>query len=352
LTSLQLRVEGSHQGLNDVQRGFFAQVFGSSHPLEWFELHVHGHADVIVRDLLPIRSQCQLSMLNISAAYIPHDQWMLHLQTLAALVSSLPKLRHIRLTSYVFDTDPYVDSAATGALVQLVKNICNDDGQSLLDVYDSSLRESTMAQGLLDCLVGSPIQTLRCGGCRTSYFSDFFEGMIAKQSEISLPCLELSCFLNSHVDALVRFIPILTRLRSLKLPPHGGEHTNRLVDAVRRNGSLGYVAFGDVPLDDPALERNACLPKLLANPCTAADGTAKLVLFPTLFYAACQAPRMAPNTILIGLLAPSSDSFGPHRASFTKRAKLQEWLPKLLTLGFSHLVAIVLGLIIGLHIRS
>jgi hypothetical protein len=352
-----------HQSLDDVELGIVSEVFGSSRSLQTFALRSRGRADILLHDLFPILSRCQLSELKVDARNIPSAQMMVHFQMLADLVRSQPKLRRIDLSFYHFNihqceslflalsesqcnrfifNDCRFDSATTGMFVGIIQSVgdgenCgsaphtnrnyggddNDDSNgtcAYLDVSSSSFDEST-AQVLLDCLVGSSLQSLRCGQ-ESLNIADFLNGMMENQSEISLSCLELQYVPGGQMDALVAFIPTSTGLSGLKLPK-SGKHNDQLLKAVHQNGSLRCLTFGYGHLPArfrPPLQRNKFLPELLANPLldeTHLDSMVTktaLVLFPTLFRVAHQAPRMARNNILIGLLAVE-DGFGPHRGA-------------------------------------
>jgi hypothetical protein len=107
--------------------------------------------------------------------------------------------------------------------------------------------------------------------------------------------------------------------------PVDGVSSDILLRTLRQNGSLQDVAFGRVfrsyqhvfnqrqsRLAQSYCERNELIPTLVAKPRLDDDDRDKtdLCLFPNLFTAAKQAPRTAPNLMLIGLLA-ALDSIGP-----------------------------------------
>jgi hypothetical protein len=88
------------------------------------------------------------------------------------------------------------------------------------------------------------------------------------------------------------------------------------VRALRENGSMVHFSLPVEPFskDDTRKikaygERNEQLPKLLANrSCVVHSSQSELHLFPTFFAVAKQSPRMACNTILIGLLTVDEES--------------------------------------------
>lgn len=142
--------------------------------------------------------------------------------------------------------------------------------------------------------------------------------------------------------------PVLEHLGShfklRKLTLNYGRHASvsrNLLRAMRRNGSLHTVVLlGEPPnvVDEPTwklvqcyCERNQCIPIVVANPRFQDDQNdveavvgidvrlpnhenhrdrTYQYLFPTLFAAAMQAPRIAPNTLLVGLCA-LGDLVGP-----------------------------------------
>jgi hypothetical protein len=333
---LHLGIRGEDQRLNDSQRNLLASVFGETEhrrPFDWFTLGIHGAIGVVIRDLLAIRSHCHLiSGLVISSS---HDQMT---SGLAQLVGSLPRLRDINLSDFdvsegllsalssspceqfCFDRCRF-DSTATRMLGEM-RNVCNGGVNSSLEFFECHFEESTYDNVFVHCLVGSSIDCLSCRDSRLD-MAAFFAGMMKNQSNISVSQLRLGMISRQEMDVLARFLPMSTGLHELTFRgvdrnPNG---RHQIFDAIRRNGSLRRLQWGvSTPQHfRPVLLRNESLPKLLANPHldeTASDDTANktdLVLFPMLFCVARQAPRMALNTILVGLLAAPSDSFGPCR---------------------------------------
>jgi hypothetical protein len=138
-------------------------------------------------------------------------------------------------------------------------------------------------------------------------------------ADVQIPCLHLEMLEADESRELANWLPRSLVLRELSVDCLGaGFQTSRFVRAVRENGSLFHLviperySFGFDPIvSNPdrriihaCCERNQQLPKLLADcrRCIVNSSDSILHLFPTLFAAAQQSPRMARSTMLIGLL--------------------------------------------------
>ena len=133
----------------------------------------------------------------------------------------------------------------------------------------------------------------------------------------------------AKIHALVSFLRSTTSLEHLELDMLGwsGEaimvRSREFVDALRNNGSLQHVVIhptrhsnlnqAEWSLIQSYCRRNEAIPTLAANVRLDKDDDddkMDLSLLPTLFESAKQAPRTAPNAILIALWA-AGDSIGP-----------------------------------------
>jgi hypothetical protein len=120
---------------------------------------------------------------------------------------------------------------------------------------------------------------------------------------------------NSKGGALEKCLPWFTKLRILKFDTCGCSRRSRgsasfslLLEGLRRNGSLCEYGEGDARLWSRAeksrvtalLQRNRRVPELLAN---LKNDETLIFLVPCFLRLAQQSQRMAPNTILLGMLA-------------------------------------------------
>jgi hypothetical protein len=174
--------------------------------------------------------------------------------------------------------------------------------------------------------VGSMLQSLHM--CPTP---EFFHALTTNASVIHLKRLVISIWDDDVVEPLLQCIPSLVHLQELVTEVlvsfmQFDSWTSPLAAALKRNGSIlefrypaQYSALDKVKV---YCERNREIPTQLSCPLSATssmisepevtDGTT-VSLFPTLFCAAWSARRMAPNTLLIGLLS-SLDNIGPRQA--------------------------------------
>jgi hypothetical protein len=182
--------------------------------------------------------------------------------------------------------------------------------------------------GVPSFLMGSALHNLEVIG----YVFDgptFLNEMYLKYSSIRLRSLQISatCLHPPSLLPLTRYLAQTSTLRELqiirKFPPHDPEQVAHI---FRANGSLVRVQVVDCRNEPVALEfesycaRNSKLPILLAGyrddssiDAGTSIGVSALSLVPSLFTVSQQAPRTAPNTILLGLLA-LSDSLLPRRS--------------------------------------
>jgi hypothetical protein len=160
--------------------------------------------------------------------------------------------------------------------------------------------------------------------------SDFFHAFSANASVIHLKRLVVS-IRDDTIEPLLQCIPSLVRLQELVIKDflymQDGCWISSLAAALKSNGSLLEVLYparySELDKVKVYCERNREISALLSWPLPATssmisepeatDGTS-MSLFPTLFCAAWTARRMAPQTLLIGLLS-SLDSIGPRHDS-------------------------------------
>jgi hypothetical protein len=158
-----------------------------------------------------------------------------------------------------------------------------------------------------------------------------------------LDCRWYNEWSNESFPSLSDYLPLAVHLCRLTLQVRTNDKSSRLhvhvpdefMVALRKNGSLRDVSVGTsypdrLPLPhvvrymQAIAERNRQLPEILgrvANSGNSANGysggadptsrSSRVVLIPMLFHLACQAPRMAPNTLFHGLLSTTFDEIGP-----------------------------------------
>jgi hypothetical protein len=151
----------------------------------------------------------------------------------------------------------------------------------------------------------------------------FFAGMMNNHSKISLS--KLCTISRQDIDILATFLPLSTGLHELTLSGVARNPGSALqvFDAIRRNGSLWRLGWG---ISNPRRffrccvemsPRPICLPILIwTKGLRTARRTRQIWSFSPCSFgwrAKLLEPRMAPNTILIGLLAAHEYSLGPQR---------------------------------------
>jgi hypothetical protein len=137
-----------------------------------------------------------------------------------------------------------------------------------------------------------------------------------KASDIHVERLRLSFIaFRPSGGALEKCLPWFTKLRILQFDTcwrnRSRDSLPLLLEGLRLNGSLWEFCKGDTRLWSKAekstvaalFQRNRRVPELLAN---LKNDETSVFLVPCLLRLAQQSPRMAPNTILLGLLAINS----------------------------------------------
>jgi hypothetical protein len=170
--------------------------------------------------------------------------------------------------------------------------------------------------------------------------SNFLDVYSANAASLRLEKLFIRSLPSQHAGALLRCIPSLVFLKELVI--EGGSCGVRdfaiklyHAGALMRNGSIvkfslptWFKSDDAVPSEvvrhfDAFSKRNQNLPTMLSNGTAAlsdngTDHGAKLAsdvaLFPSLFFAAIPAKRLAPNNLFNGLLS-ASDDLGPQRGA-------------------------------------
>jgi hypothetical protein len=207
---------------------------------------------------------------------------------------------------------------ATAELRDFVQTKVNRDGNNMKTLRLDLTGNRAYASGIPSLLMGSALHNLEVIG----YVFDgptFLNEMYLKDWSIRLRTLQISatCLHPPSLLPLTRYLAQTSTLRELqiirKFPPHDPEQVAHI---FRANGSLVRVQVVDCRNEPVALEfeaycaRNANLPILLAGygdgnsiATGTRNGVSALSLVPSLFAVSKQAPRTAPSTILLGLLA-------------------------------------------------
>jgi hypothetical protein len=217
-----------------------------------------------------------------------------------------------------------------------------------------SLAMTSLNDGLHPLSVGSGLLflTLSFNIQERSDAPKFFDLLSAQAHRIRLETLHLPCLHHlEDLDCLFNCLPKLVYLKELKVvytPFARWARTmykrqeqkrldKKLGRACKANGSLQIVHIFGFTYPSKFVMRNSLLPLLLSNSSNAGNegvsgsganmatnnsptANSNIVLFPHLFASAMQSRRMAPNWMLMGLVA-SCDCIGPSNAwSGKKRA--------------------------------
>lgn len=171
--------------------------------------------------------------------------------------------------------------------------------------------------------IGSSLQVPDLRGAHD--LEQFFPAWAANASGIRLPCLHYCQQSYASTESLIGCLPKLVHLKQLSMSYVVRAISNRsIIDALRQNGSMQQTemlrGIDDLISETESIQvqsyckRNKMIP-ILATQCHPDD----LPILPLLFWSAKQAPRTAPNAILIALLV-AGDSIGP-RYHGRKRAR-------------------------------
>jgi hypothetical protein len=323
-----LSIETSAMGLAP-----FLQTLQSSSSLCRLTLAVYSEG-VVLPDLglLPsvLESSRKLTSVSFKGMYIDIEQW----QLVSMGVQSNPNITSLSLEACQFSADAaelFLEDMESNDVSQqtpirtLLMSNCNFHATILPHTRMASmLRHSQLQHISLDCNFPSP---------QRSNLREFFEVLSAKDSVVPLRSMELSTSRRYHgtLEHAAVFLPTTIHLRRLIIKVEPNEWDRRLdvpttfLSGLRSNGSLRSVKILGRQVGSRAINkrakryiractrRNRILPKALpalfhdneskARAETNATTTALPNRFPTLSVSAMQAPRMAPNNVLIGLLA-------------------------------------------------
>jgi hypothetical protein len=214
----------------------------------------------------------------------------------------------------------------------LVQELYIRPGYSMFGRNASSNRTPSVAEVTATMLVDSSLEVLDLDdelqqGANAEHF---FDALISNSSQVSLVALHLDNLSTPSAEALSRFLRTTTTLQRLIVGNIAYNADREVVlSAIRQNGSLhsvnlqrgaaSFFATEQMTRMEAFLERNKSVPLLLAKPSLnrfdggdddELDSVEKtdLLQFPALMTSSRSAPRMAPNSVLIGLLAVDAES--------------------------------------------
>jgi hypothetical protein len=338
-------------------RDDIAEALGENQTLERLEIQ----DDFVEPVLLHLGSHPRLRELKL---HWSEDERPSHVDALVYFLCSSTTLELLDLCGYQFDKnlfEPLLESIRSSrSLTKLTLRTCKFDEESTLlfeqilepkegltcirelsiglNIKFHELSTGNMAVNILapnqvsdDGSKPGKITSLDLLDMRGSNNADLTlvcDALGANPTAIQLQFLRFGNINTTGCDALIRSLPKLLYLKQLSVESVvPGVSSENLLCALRENGSLlgadiGPVQYTERPLFNEResrlvqsyCKRNEVIPTLVAKPRLCHDGDnddrTDLGLFPTLFAAAKQAPRTAPNHVLIGLLA-ARDSIGP-----------------------------------------
>jgi hypothetical protein len=260
-----------------------------------------GSLDEAVSALL-LCEAVQIETLMLRKCYITEDIWI----RLRSALKSNVAVTKLELKTCLFDEKATADFMSSAG--SLVSSLCFP--RDMCYPYSNGSVFGTLGLNyvyfMLLTVCKNPLKNLQI--------------LDASDTEALFQCLQtydiqvgsLTLDLFDGCTALEELLPRLTKLRILTFGSLYRQHrTASLLGPLRLNGSLWEFGEGDgwpwSKSEEKKVKafglRNRHVPELLAH--AKNDETLKL-LVPHLFCVAQQSPRMAPNMILLGLLAGSS----------------------------------------------
>jgi hypothetical protein len=264
-----------------------------------------------------LRTTTVLQELNVIRQVFQEEEMTL---LLAALASnhSVTKL-HLKACSMY--------GAAGSLFSRFVRHDCNQGSNNIREVNVSLCNYDCDEANPMLQLVSSPLDVLSIDepyGQGTSWLKQCFEELTSDPTLGKTQCWKVFIDRSTEIDAMIKYLPTTTTLRKFVVSGDKLEiaRTAKFRRALRENGSLNSLTVehrAGCSFDDALLvtlqrycQRNQALPELLISPLNSehSPSSRNLILFPSLFCVARQAPRTAPNMLLMGLLAAGSDSIG------------------------------------------
>ena len=350
---------------HDASRELVAEAFGVNQTLESLKFfdRTDGATDTdtaMVESVLSrLGSHPRLRELTLVGDFTD----VAHIDALASFLGSTSLLEHLYLSFYRFNKENMEDLVgalySNQSLTKLSLRNCTIDSEATnvfrtfmqscetrssirelcIDSVNDGVFEGSSDRAILASMVtmpdenqgtgssssiGSSLQMLDLGN--GNVFAGFCDAFAANASRIRLPCLCTDISTDGDWETLNRCLPKLVYLKELEFHPFRDRDedgiSRGLVAALGTNGSLqrvivnhtGFFNEAELRLIQLISQRNELIPISVTN------GKTELSLLPMLFQSAKQAPRTAPNSILLGLLA-ASNSIGPRSYTTMPRAE-------------------------------
>jgi hypothetical protein len=354
-TSLDtLRME-QKSSLSDVEMQLFSDAFRANKTLEALELALHQQTANLMLPYVGSHTRLRTLTLKIAQPQAPSAH---HFQVLAEFLRNATVLQVLVLKDYAFCDGNmmlllgglsanqsittlylrrfHLNDAAASLLTSFVRHTCNKGSSQIREIHFEP-KVGCLAQIDLGPVAHSGLDVL---SLREPHFDErsplmlgsFFEAMAKSPSIGNVSCLRVSFSRLAGIDVMTTYLPSISTLRSLVIVDNitiEYVQTKEFREAIFRNGSLISVSaepsagpcsnYGDErnraffdSLQGFCL-RNQMIPALLMQPMDAVEDPAAshLPLLPSLFRVAQQAPRTAPNALLMGLLNAEGDIIGP-----------------------------------------
>jgi hypothetical protein len=200
----------------------------------------------------------------------------------------------------------------------------NIDSLAEAMVRSQNLSTFTVASALQELWLSTPEPTYGHGNSSSPNVAKFLESYSSNAAEIHLISLNLQLLDDTSCKALIRCVPTLVHLRELNIESVSlatKRMIPKLIESIKKNGCLHRVSLPKSHFDlsssgRPVLTQREML--RLKSFCqrndetmqrfvsewfrdSINDGSRNIWLFPSLFVAACMAPRTAPSVLLLGL---------------------------------------------------
>jgi hypothetical protein len=262
----------------------------------------------VLPDSLPAFLECtstNVQMLSLDSFKITETCWI----SLRNALKSNAKVTRFELAGCTFDrnaTNDFMNSIGS-----VVARLDLQYGRVGFNKFEQVDLQGVYARLLVT--ESKPLKYLRVNGLRYEGSGHVFGSLETDQtSDIQVETLHLDCIFPSDIVALEMILPWCTKLRTLIVDRN---ECRAITHAFQRNGSLYKVKIHRGLWKHSAQKRllaafgrrNRRIPRLLTN----VNGETSPVLIPSLFFAAQQAARVAPNTLLLGLLANRMTTAGP-----------------------------------------
>jgi hypothetical protein len=245
-------------------------------------------------------SKTQISRLILTGFRMSKDTWTALRQSIQST-----DCHSLLLSGCTFDDDTTADFVQT--IGSVVRFLCLSSEFGGVNAFGQHPLETIYAELLI--AKDTPLEYLRVNGLRSEAAGRVFRGLAALHSSVvQVKQLLLDFLYPEEITLLRTLLPFFIKLQSLTVDGNTSGSTSTILAAFRQNGSLWEVKMGgdsetmyeERRMLDAYCNRNQMGPKILGN---LENDDSSLFLVPTLFCLAQHAPRLAPNTILIGLLA-------------------------------------------------